>query len=206
MTIGAHSVTNGVAYVDPVVTANAENPEVVVTVQGALDPNPTPLVLSRADLEATGVDPGPLEDIGLVDGPSPEPSPSPAPASGAIAFVAPVPAASCKLRGTVRTELRILDDAGMPIPDADAKVLVKACRVTVGLDAATKCVRYDKRKEVFRASIKVPKGTSLGAHAIVARDFDAAGAVEHEATTAVSVVPRGRPRLISHDLLRPGLP
>src|SRR3954466_9956925 len=80
ITISASSFTNGFTYIDPVVTPDAENPEVVVTLHGAVDPNPPPLGLfPPADLAAAGIDIAPLQEFGLLDAPS------------AISFVAPLP-------------------------------------------------------------------------------------------------------------------
>jgi hypothetical protein len=199
MTIAVYANTNGAAYLDPVVTANAENPEVVVTIHGAVDPDPSPIVLDREELLAAGIDPGPLEDVGLVEPedaptPSPGPSPVPSPSDVAIAFIAPLPDASYKLGQTVRTQLRLVDAAGAPIADAEAKALVKSCRVQAGVDAATMCARYDKRKDRFSTAARLPKGTPLGTHAIVARLLDASGGEDATAETPIVVAPRGRPR------------
>lgn len=227
MTIAAYAYTNGVAYLDPIVTPHPDNPEVVVTVYGVEDPDPSPVTLDRAELLEVGIDPGPLEAIGVVDpdpeaspdpSPTPSPVPSPAPSSvpstgpsiapspsrstdpspsatpQAIAFVAPLPDATVKPGRTVRTRFLVVDDEGAPIADAVAKALVKRCAIKAGVDAATKCARYDKRKDLFLTSVTVPKDASLGAHAVVAECRDAKGAVTAEGATPIAVVPRGRRR------------
>lgn len=217
MTLDVDAVTNGVAYLDPVVTANADNPNVVVTVFGSLDPNPSPVVLSREELVEVGIDPGPLESIGIVV-PDPDPSASPvaSPSAGAsvtpgpsgaptdaptpaptppspIAFVVPAPGTAQTIGRSLRARFRVVDAGGAPIADAEAKALATRCRVRAGLDAATVCARYDKRRDLFTASIRVPrKTTSPGSHEVVVRMLDAAGMPVVEAATPIAVVPRAR--------------
>lgn len=72
ITIRAVALLNGFARVDPVVTPHSDNPEVVVTLRGAFDPNPPPLaILSPEELTAAGVDITPLQERGLFDPPAP---------------------------------------------------------------------------------------------------------------------------------------
>lgn len=64
--IHAEARVTGFTLVDPVVSADPENPEVTVTVRGGVDPDPLPLALPSAeDLTAAGIDVAPLEDLGL---------------------------------------------------------------------------------------------------------------------------------------------
>ena len=181
ITIYASAYTNGFTYIDPVVTPDTENPEVVVTLHGAVDPNPPPLGLfPPEELTAAGIDLAPLQEFGLLDAPS------------SISFRSPVPDATYKVGGTIRSRFRLVDGAGTAIPDAVAQDLVSACRVKLGLDAATKCVRYNAKKNQFRATVRIPKDASPGLHGVVAQVLDADGAVDNRATASIQVRARGR--------------
>jgi HYR domain len=72
MTIEARAQLNGFAFVDPVVTPHPDNPEVEVTLRGAVDPDPPPLaILSPEELTAVGIDITPIQELGLFDPPAP---------------------------------------------------------------------------------------------------------------------------------------
>jgi hypothetical protein len=176
ITIITWARVNGFTFVDPVVTPHPDNPEVVVTLRGAIDPNPPPLaVLAPEELTAVGIDIAPLQELGLFDSPS------------SLSFLSPLPEASYKVGASIKVKFRLVDDAGLPIPDPAAKSLVKACRIMVGLDTATRCARYNTKQDFFLANVKVPKGTSVGVHQVVAQVLAPDGTVADSATTTVSI-------------------
>jgi hypothetical protein len=179
--IRATAYANGFVYVDPVVTPHPDNPEVNVTLRGAIDPDPQPLaIFSPEELTAAGIDLAPLEDMGLL------------PSGPSVEFLSPLPDASYKQGAAIRARLRMVDADGIAIPDAVAKGLTEDCRVKIGLDTATSCVRYNARKDAFLFAVKVPKEASLGAHEVVAEVLGDDGAVEESAAVPVTVRARGR--------------
>lgn len=176
ITIDASAQVNGFTFVDPVITPHPDNPEVVVTLRGAVDPNPPPLaILSPEELTNAGIDITPLQELGLIDSPS------------SLTFLSPLPDADYKVRANIKVKFQLVDSAGTPIPDATAKSLVKACQVMVGLDTATRCARYNAKQDFFLASVKVPKGISVGTHEVVAQVLASDGAVADSATMEVSI-------------------
>ncbi len=84
-------------------------------------------------------------------------------------------------------KFRLVDAAGTPIPNATAKSLVKACRVKTGLDTTSRCSRYNAKQGVFLGTVKIPKGTRVGPHQVVAQVLEAGGAVAASATIPVSI-------------------
>lgn len=176
--INADVEYNAFAYVDPVVTPHPDNPEVVVTLNGAVDPTPPPLVtFSPEELTAAGIDVAPMAALGLLDPPT----------ASAITFLAPAPDAACRLGKRVKVQLRLADAAGAPIPDVIGKSLSRACRVLVGLDAATRCARYNAKRDAFLVSVQVPKTTVVGSHRVVAQVLGEDDAVADGAATAVTI-------------------
>lgn len=174
--IEATAFGNAFTYVDPVITPHPDNPEVVVTLRGAVDPNPPPLALpSPEELTAAGIDIAPIQELGLFDSPS------------SLTFLSPLPDASYKVGATIKAKFRLVDASGVPIPDAEAKSLVKACRVKAGLDTATRCARYNAKLDFFLASVKIPKGESVGTHEVVAQVLEPDGTAADSATTAVLI-------------------
>jgi alpha-tubulin suppressor-like RCC1 family protein len=89
--------------------------------------------------------------------------------ASSIRFLAPLAGRAYHVGGRFRAKLRIVDATGKPIPDAEAKKLVAACRVKVGLDEATSCARYNDDKDLFRFMLTVRRGTSRGPHPVVAQ-------------------------------------
>lgn len=174
--ITAYVGINGFTYVDPVVTPHPDNPEVVVTLRGAIDPNPPSLsLLPLEELVAAGIDLAPLQELDLLDSPS------------SLAFLSPLPEASYKVGATIKTKFRLVDASGLSIPDAEAKSLVKACRVKVGLDTTSRCAHYNAKHDFFLASVKIPKSTSVGTHEVVAQVLESDGTEADSATTAITI-------------------
>lgn len=174
--IEATAFGNAFTYVDPVITPHPDNPEVVVTMRGAVDPDPSPLAIpSPEELTAAGIDIAPLQELGLFDSPS------------SLAFLSPLPEASYKVGATIKTKFRLVDASGLSIPDAEAKSLVKTCRVKVGLDTTSRCARYNAKHDFFLASVKIPKSTSVGTHEVVAQVLESDGTEADSATTAITI-------------------
>lgn len=181
--IHASSFGNGFTYVDPVVTPHPDNPDVVVTLRGAVDPDPPPLSLfSFEEFAAADIDIGPLQELGLL------PSPP------SVAFLIPEPSASYRAGGALRTKFKLTDVNGNPISDADAKSLVAACRVKTGLDTASTCARYSAKRDAFGIGVKVPREAAVGPHPVVVDVLDENGVVVASNTTEVSIRARSRTR------------
>ncbi len=72
MVITAMTTGEAIVVNDPVIVPNAANPDVGVTIQGAVDPTPrAPLLgMTADDLVAAGFDPSPFAELGFVDAPA----------------------------------------------------------------------------------------------------------------------------------------
>ena len=117
MTIEARAQVNGFAFVDPVITPHPDNPEVVVTLRGAVDPDPPPLaILSPEELTAVGIDITPIQELGLFDPPPPSNQP---PVARCQPVTAPAAVNSCAVA------LASIDN-GSSDPDGDPLTLTQS--------------------------------------------------------------------------------